>query len=419
MRFDTLDQWLHWQETLHPSEIELGLERLAPVYQRLALNFSGVTVITIAGTNGKGSCGAMLGAILHNTTHRVGTYSSPHLIRYNERISVDGEVIDDAALCSAFDVVDRARRDVSLTYFEFGTLAALVYFARRECDVLLLEVGLGGRLDAVNIVDPSIALITTIDLDHMEWLGSSRNEIALEKAGILRKAIPLVCGEIDPPSTLLQKVDELGVPAKFLKRDFDFTITPSGWRWSTENQQYEGLPMPSLQGEFQCKNAACVIMVLHLLKSKISVNQQQIAAGLQNIVLLGRLQQIGQRPQMLVDVAHNPEAARALEGVLAQSPCKGETHAVFAVLANKDAGQIIESLSNVVDVWHIAPLKHPAGLPVQALVKHLKASANSLRYNEYTSITSAWNSVKKSIRPEDRMIGFGSFYCVAEILALE
>ncbi len=251
MRFTTLADWLAWQETLHPNVIDLGLERVASVASRMGLGRPANTVITVAGTNGKGSCVALLESILDAAGYRVGVYSSPHLLRYNERVRVCGQEVDDAALCAAFERIDQARGATSLTYFEFGTLAALEIFAQADLDVAVLEVGLGGRLDAVNIVDADVALITSIDIDHVEWLGPDRESIGREKAGILRPAMPAVYGEADPPRSVLAQAESLAAPLHCLERDYRYSEATDSWDWRSDSNSYTGLPLPNLPGVFQ------------------------------------------------------------------------------------------------------------------------------------------------------------------------
>ena len=267
-RFSSLEQWLQWQETLHPVSIDLGLERVARVADRLQCRSPACIVVSVAGTNGKGSSVAMLEAILLRTGYRVGCYTSPHLFRYNERLRLQGEEIADAALCEAFARVDQARGADTLTYFEFGTLAALDIMARETLDIAVLEVGLGGRLDAVNVVDADVALITSIGIDHSEWLGMDRESIAREKAGIMRASRPVICGDTDPPDSLLAGARRLGAPCRVRGADFRITEAGRGWHWQGEHSSYRDLPRPALAGPHQLANAASVLMVLEMLHKK-------------------------------------------------------------------------------------------------------------------------------------------------------
>ncbi len=357
MRFQNLSDWLDWQTQLHPSSIELGLDRVAAVWRHLYPHPFPTTVVTVAGTNGKGSCVAMLEAILCAAGYRVGCYTSPHLLRYNERIRVDGEEASDAAICQAFGRIDQARGETSLTYFEFGTLAALDIFTRSELDIVVLEVGLGGRLDATNIINPDVALITSVALDHTDWLGDDLEQIALEKAGILRANRPAVSGCVNSPLSLLQYAAKLNTPLAVAGDDFGFEITgPGEWFWHNAEQHFENLPFPALAGSCQLQNAAAALQVISLLSDRMDVNHEAISQGLQNIELAGRFQVIPGPVELILDVAHNPAAAQGLADSLQNSPCQGRTLVLFAMLADKDVAAVVKILAPHVDGWFLATL---------------------------------------------------------------
>ncbi len=435
MRFDTLDAWLNWQETLHPSEIDLGLDRVSRVLAHLDLTNPNFTVITVAGTNGKGSSVAMLQSILLAAGYRVGTYTSPHLLRYNERIQINGVPVDDNTLCESFERVDQARglssqkgpQKVSLTYFEFGTLAAIDIFQRASVQIALLEVGLGGRLDAANVLDADVALITAIDIDHESWLGADRETIAREKAGILRPGQAAICSDSNPPAALIDVAEKLATPLLLQGRDFEATIIDAaitdanspekGWHWRGNTGQELNLPMPSLAGDFQITNAAGVLAVVeqlhehHFIPKPIDVHE--IVQGLKNARLPGRFQIIGEKPVQILDVAHNPHSASALANNLRQLPCQGKTRAVLAMLADKDISAVIACFSGLIYQWHLAPLDVPRGAGSQQLRDALDGQDSLV----FDNVISAYQAALSASGPEDRVVVFGSFYTVAKVLS--
>ncbi len=416
MRFATLNEWLAWQETLHAREIDLGLERVSFVLERLGRAHPPYTVLTVGGTNGKGSCVAMLESILGAAGYRVATYTSPHLLRYNERIRIGGVEVDDATLCRAFERVDQARGDITLTYFEFGTLAALDIFHDAGLDVAILEVGLGGRLDAVNAVDADVALITSIDLDHLDWLGSDRESIGREKAGILRTGRPAVCGDPHPPRSLVTQAQSLDVPLYCLGRDFGYAKNVSGWRWWSSIGRRDALPLPNLYGDFQLQNAAAVLMVLELYREGLPVGQDHLRRGLSEIQLRGRFQVLSGPVERILDVAHNPHGAAALAQALRQRPCTGRTLAVAAILGDKNVEGIGRNIRAVVDAWYAAGLDVPRGQSGAVLAERLAAVHPGVPILVHTCVCDAYAQALQDARPGDRVVVFGSFYTVAEVL---
>ena len=420
MRFNTVSQWLAWQETLNPKEIELGLERVAQVYALLGLVSFKPVVISVAGTNGKGSCVALLSAILTAAGYRVGAYTSPHLLRYNERIRLNDRDIDDDSLCRAFQTVDDARAATPLTYFEFGTLAALQIYATAGVEVMILEVGLGGRLDAVNIMDADVALISSIGIDHTDWLGPDRDSIAREKAGIMRPGRPLVCGEVQPPQVIFQLATSIGSPVDLVQRDFHWQHHNNNWSWSGRELHYESLPRPALPGEQQLQNAACVLAVLERLHDKLPVTQAHLQVGLKQVRLAGRLQIVGRAPLQVVDVAHNPQAAAVLAGQLPtliqrEQGDAEKIHAVFGVLADKDIAGIIVALAPVIDVWHVANLPVARSAKAAHVVALLQA-VGITAVQEHGSIAEALSATLAKAGARDCILVCGSFYTVAEVL---
>lgn len=419
MRFQNLQSWLDWQAQLHPSSIELGLDRVAAVWQHLYPHPFPATVVTVAGTNGKGSCVAMLDAILRAAGHRVGSYTSPHLLRYNERIRIGGEAVSDDAICRAFERIDQARGDTSLTYFEFGTLAALDIFTRNELDIVILEVGLGGRLDAVNIIDPDIALITSIALDHTDWLGDDLEQIALEKAGILRANKPAVFAGTNPQHSLLLRAAALKVPLAVAGRDFDFNVAvgkTGKWSWHSAAQSIEGLPPPALAGYCQLQNAAAVLQVIMLLPDTIDIAPEAIPQGLQHVELAGRFQVIPGPVELILDVAHNPAAAQVLADSLQKSPCQGRTLALFAMLSDKDVATVVQVLAPHIDIWFLAALTSERGLPVCELQRQVDLSDISAHIHTASSVEKAYEMALDCATEGDRVLVFGSFFTVADVL---
>lgn len=416
MRFDTLNEWLAWQETLHTREIDLGLERVARVLERLGKAHPPYTVLTVGGTNGKGSCVAMLESILGAAGYRVATYTSPHLLRYNERVRIGGQEVDDATLCRAFARVDQARGDVSLTYFEFGTLAALDIFHDAGLDVAILEVGLGGRLDAVNVVDADVALITSVELDHVDWLGPDRESIGREKAGIFRAGRPVVCGDPDPPRSLTEHARTLGAPLYRAGQDFDYAKDAAGWHWWSGGVRRDALPRPNLLGDFQLQNAAAVLMALELVRDALPIGQNEVRRGLGEVRLPGRFQVLPGPVECILDVAHNPHGAAALVRALRQRPCSGRTLAVVAILGDKDVEAVARCMQPVVDAWYVAGLALPRGQSGAALAARLAPVIPDAPISIQERVYEAYAEALREARCGDRIVVFGSFHTVAEIL---
>ena len=411
----TLADWLRWQEGLHPQEIDLGLARVARVADALALTSPTFTRITVGGTNGKGSTVAMLDSVYRAAGYRIGRYTSPHLLHYNERIAIDGELVSDDDLCAAFSAIETARGDVSLTYFEFGTLAALWLFVRAQVDIAVLEVGLGGRLDAVNVWDADVAVVTSIDLDHTQWLGDTREQIGFEKAGIFRADRPAVCGDPNPPTSLLQHAATLGAPLYCYKRDFDYTAQSPAWAWQGPHGLLRsGLPGPRLRGTVQLQNASVVLMVEQLLHTKHPVQANNIRDGLLNVLLPGRFQVHTAAVTVILDVAHNPQAASVLATHLQEHRGNGRTLAVFAVLADKDIKGIVGALHPVIDSWHCAPLQVPRGAKTAELSTAFSSLAIPTQIHD--NLRTAYTAAQRAAQPGDRIVVCGSFYTVAALL---
>ena len=412
----SLAGWLAHIERLHPATIELGLDRVETVARALGLE-PRFPVITVGGTNGKGSVCAMIESILHLAGYRVGCYTSPHLVRYNERVRIGRAEVPDADLARAFAAVERARGGVTLTYFEFGTLAALWLLCERKVEAAVLEVGLGGRLDAVNVIDADCAVVTTVDIDHVEFLGTDRESIGREKAGIFRAGRPAVCGDLEPPATLLRHAEEIG--AKLLRIGTDFGATPQGTQW-----QYWGprgkrgaLPHPVLRGAGQLGNAAVAITALECLRERLPVSVNDIRAGLLQAENPGRFQVLPGRPAVILDVAHNPQAARTLAASLAAMGRSGRTIAVFSMLKDKDIEGVVAAVKSGIAHWFIAGLPGSRGSDVVRIEQAL-AGAGAGPVTLCSDIEAAYLQACDMATENDRIVVFGSFYTVAAVMQL-
>jgi dihydrofolate synthase/folylpolyglutamate synthase len=418
MKFATLDAWLAWQEQLHPSSIDMGLERVHGVQQAMDLSRPAPLVITVGGTNGKGSTVAMLEAILLAAGYRVGAYTSPHMLHYAERVRVNGVCASEAQLCAAFERVDAARGQISLTYFEFGTLAALDIFSISKLDVAVLEVGMGGRLDAVNVVDADVAVVTSVDIDHTAWLGVDRESIGYEKAGIFRAERPAVCGDRDPPASLVDHAARIGAPLHVYGRDFWHERNADSWRWCGPSGAVRtGLPFPALRGDFQLQNASSVLAALDQLTDRLPVAQNHIREGLLSVALPGRFQVVTASVPTIVDVAHNPHAARALAATLRAHACSGRTFAVFAMLADKNIGDVAGIVDPVIDEWHGAGLDVPRGASALQLAEALARAHVHGVVVMHESVAAAYAAARARASAQDRIVVFGSFFTVSIVVA--
>ncbi|MGZ4970257.1 MAG: bifunctional tetrahydrofolate synthase/dihydrofolate synthase [Methylobacter sp.] len=416
IRFDSLQGWLEWQESLHPLVIDLGLERAAQVFRALNPDYVKPPTITVAGTNGKGSSVAYLEAIYTAQGYRVGAYTSPHILKYNERIKINGKPVSDDTICEAFARIDSIRGNTSLSYFEFGTLAALDIFHRAGVDVQLLEVGLGGRLDAVNIVDPDVALITSISIDHIEWLGGTREAIGREKAGIFRTSIPAITGDPEPPKSLMQSAIERQALLYCIGKDFGFIKQAAGWDWFFAGRQMLQLPEPGLKGEHQYRNASSVILAVTKMAGILPVTEASIRQGLENVHLTGRFQLIDGEIPVLLDVGHNPEAVKTLaDYVTAVFPGR-RIHAVFSMMKDKDIAGVIEIMNCVVYDWFFAPLANPRAASESVMQEIFSQSSVSNVSFGFANFTEAFSAAKKQAQKGDLLLVFGSFFLVSECL---
>lgn len=418
VRFSRLEDWLAWQESAHPRAIDLGLERVERVLGRTGWRGATQPVITIGGTNGKGSCVAVLEALLRAGGHRVGTFTSPHLLDYRERIRVDGRWASDASLVAAFERIADARGDDSLTFFEYNTLAALLVFETAAPDVVVLEVGLGGRLDAVNVVAADVAVVVSVGLDHMDWLGSDIESIAREKAGIFRPGRPAVCGMPAPPRSLVEVADAKG--ARLLLRDRDFRCCERGdgtWDFEDAHGSLPGLPLPALPGVAQVGNAATALAAVRQLAARVPLSPDAIEAGLREVRLAGRFQRIAGEGgvEWVLDVAHNADAAAVLAGNLARHPARGRTLAVCGMLADKDARAVVAALRGCVDHWIAASTDGPRGLEDRALA--VQAAAVGVTMTLGGTVRDAMRLAAAKAAAGDRILVFGSFHTVGPALS--
>ncbi len=424
----TLAEWLEYQEHVNPHSVELGLDRVREVWQRMGAPAPARHVITVGGTNGKGSTVALLEAMLAAAGLHVGSFTSPHLLDYNERVRIDGANASDAALIASFERIEAARgagqdNAVPLTYFEFGTLAALDLFARARLDVAILEVGLGGRLDAVNIIDADVAIVTTVDLDHMDWLGPDRDSIGREKAGIARTGRPVIVGEIDPPAGLLDALAACAAQVERAGLDFQIERHVGGWYWRHRDGSAMELPDPALAAPVQFANAAAAIAALHaLLASDVSITPREfyaaVSAGLKTARVPARLQSLGGDPALIVDVGHNPQAARALAEWLDVQPA-GRVHAVYGALADKDVAGVIGALGDRIGQWHLAGLERatPRGLPVADLAAILQQTLPQASFDTQVDVASALAAAQAAAKPGELILAFGSFFVASAVIA--
>jgi len=428
-----LHDWLTYLESLHPKTIALGLERVAQVKQRLNLD-PGFPVITVGGTNGKGSACAMLESILHAAGYRVGCYTSPHLLHYNERVRIGKRQASDAELCASFEKIEQARKrqppppcrgkeqspeseGVQLTYFEFGTLAAMQCFIEHKVDVAVLEVGLGGRLDAVNVFDGDCAVVTSVDIDHTDYLGETREQIAFEKAGIFRAGRVAVCADTEVPQVLADHAEKIGAELWRIGHEFGFRMHQGQWDYFGKPGARNALPYPALRGGFQLRNASAALAALDALGDKLPVSMEAVRRGLVEVQLAGRFQVIPGRPQLILDVAHNPHAARSLAQNLASLPPCPHTFAVFAMLRGKDMAGVAAALDPHIDTWLVAGIIAPRGAAATELAQALQNAGVRGEIQTFHDVGEALRYAYNVAGENDRITALGSFYTVAEAMA--
>lgn len=414
----TLAEWLIYIEQKHPKSIELGLNRVNQVKNKLGLT-PDFPLIIVAGTNGKGSACAILETILSCAGYQVGCYTSPHLLHYNERTHINQQAVADTALCHALEAVELARinSDTSLTYFEYGTLATMHLFIQAEVDVAILEVGLGGRLDAVNVFDADCAIITSISLDHMDYLGNTREAIGFEKAGVFRKGKTAICAEPNAPSILHQQAKLIGANFQQIATDFGYIAEKTQWRFWSHRGERHCLPHPTLRGNKQLQNAAACLMALDSLKENLPVNMNDIRQGLLNVSLPGRFQVIPGQPLVVLDVAHNPAAARVLAENLDAMDSYSQTYVVFAMLKDKDIAGVIQALKHCVDIWLISPIESERSAQTDALLEMLNACGiEKAMIHIFSDPVASYVFACKHATKNDRICVMGSFLTVNAVL---
>lgn len=417
-----LPQWLQYLESIHSKAIDLGLDRVRQVADRLALQLNGVKFV-VGGTNGKGSTCAMLEAILLAAGYRVGLYTSPHLIDFNERARVNGEIASDAALTEQFAAVEAARGEITLTYFEFTTLAILRLFAQSNLDAIVLEVGLGGRLDAVNIVDADCSIITSVDLDHTDWLGDTREKIGWEKAHIYRSGRPAICSDPQPPQSLLDYAAEIGADLWLFGKDFNYSGDRQQWAYGGRGQRRNALAYPALRGANQLLNASAALAALESVRDRLPVPQQAVRIGLLQASVPGRFQILPGQPTIILDVAHNPHAAAVLAQNLDNMGFHPYTHAVVGMLNDKDVDGVLAKMLGRVDHWYCAGLPGPRGGSGDDLAKHVSsaietapADSDGPTVQAYADPAAAFAAARERAGEGDRIVVFGSFLTVAAVL---
>ncbi len=391
----------------------MGLARVSQVRDAMTLH-PPFPIITVAGTNGKGSTCTLLAACLSAAGYRIGVYSSPHLVRYNERVRVGSDFASDQSLCDAFAKVEAARGDQSLTPFEFGTLAAMQVFIEASLDVVILEVGLGGRLDAVNIFDPDCAIVTSIAIDHEAWLGNTREAIGFEKAGVFRRNRPAICADPDPPASIAAVAEALGAHLLQIDRDFSYQVHAEEWSFTLGERTWSGLPRLKLSGAFQLRNASAALAALMSLEARLPVSAEALREGLQSASLAGRFQKISEAPQVIMDVAHNPHAAAELAANLRTEPCQGKTWAVFGMLSDKDIAGVIAALDPLVDCWCVSGIAEHRGASLEEMLARLSGVRG--RVSGFASPEAAYQDARLYAQETDRIVVFGSFITVGAVM---
>ena len=425
MQASSLNDWLTRLESMHPKAIDMGLERVASVWQRMGVTLA-CPVITVGGTNGKGSTCAMLESILMQGGYHVGLYTSPHLIDFNERARIDGRMASDEQFVAAFEAVEAARGEVSLTYFEFTTLAILKLFADAGLDAVILEVGLGGRLDAVNIIDADVAIVTSVDMDHMEYLGDTREKIGFEKAGIFRPGKPAICSDPQPPQSLLDHAAAIGADLWLFGRDFNYAGDRQQWNYGGRTMRRNSLAYPSLRGANQLLNASAALAALEALRERLPLGAQEVRTGLVLVDLPGRFQVLPGRPSVILDVAHNPHAAATLAQNLDNMGFHPYTFAVFGAMADKDIAGVLAHVKDKIDHWCLTDLPMPRAATATALAAKLHEDGISDNVDTgaersvrcFANPADAYADARKRAGENDRIVVFGSFLTVAGVLAV-
>ena len=414
-QFKSLDEWLNWQQDLHPKNIDFKIERIKSVYDKLKIKQIAKKTIIVAGTNGKGSTVAILESLLHESKFKVGSFTSPHILKYNERIKISKQNIEDNALMEAFKVIDSVRGDTTLTYFEFATLAAFYIFSKHKLDFAILEVGLGGRLDATNIIDSDLSIITSIGIDHTEFLGSSIDSIANEKAGVMRSSCYSIFAGSNPPATLLSNAQSNNVRLIFGHKHFSHNIYNNYWEWRGMNGTQLKLPLLPLTGDFQYNHASAALQAIEIIDQNILNNMPLLAIGLENVSLMGRYQKCSKHPEVIIDVAHNEDSAVKLFDNLNQED-KKRTYAVIGLLNDKDAYTLIKPLTPIIEKWFIGTVDSVRGMNSSEIKERVISLVDNDKIACFENMNNAFEAAYGTLYLNDRLIIYGSFYTVAEFM---
>ena len=412
-----LTDWLGYIESIHPSTIDLTLERIKIVIERLNLDIS-FPILTVGGTNGKGSTCSILESIYREAGYKVACYTSPHFLNFNERIKIQTLAVSDEVICEAFSRIESAREGVTLTYFEYGTIAAMIIFSEAHVDVAILEVGLGGRLDAVNVFDADCAIVTTVDLDHMDYLGHTREAIGFEKAGIYRTEKTSICGDFDPPQSLIKHAELIHADLKIIGKDFGYEAHHDSFDFLIDSTFVMNLPLPKLQGDFQLANATNALMAVKAMEDKLPLTEISIQKGITLTLLPGRFQEVKKMPSLILDVAHNPQAARSLSHNLKTHVVLGKTIAVFSILKDKDIFGVINELNLDIDDWFIAEIQNERAASIENISNTIQKINLSAHIEAFKNIQEAYQFASKEVTRNDRIIVFGSFFTVADIMKI-
>ncbi|GBL32567.1 bifunctional protein FolC [Methylophilaceae bacterium] len=412
-----LTDWLGYIESIHPSTIDLTLERIKIVIERLNLDIS-FPILTVGGTNGKGSTCSILESIYKEAGYKVACYTSPHFLNFNERIKIQALAVSDEVICEAFSRIESAREGVTLTYFEYGTIAAMIIFSKAHVDVAILEVGLGGRLDAVNVFDADCAIVTTVDLDHMDYLGHTREAIGFEKAGIYRTEKTAICGDFDPPQSLINYAEFIHADLKIIGKDFGYEAHHDSFDFLIDSTFVMNLPLPKLQGDFQLANATNALMAVKAMEDKLPLTEISIQKGITLTLLPGRFQEVKKMPSLIFDVAHNPQAARSLSHNLKTHVVPGKTIAVFSILKDKDIFGVINVLNLDIDDWFIAEIQNERAASIETISNTIQKINPSAHIEAFRNIQEAYQFASKEVTRNDRIIVFGSFFTVADIMKI-
>ena len=415
-KFNTVDEWLDWQQTVHPLNIDFKLERILSVYKKLNISRIANKIITVAGTNGKGSTVSFLESVLNEKKYHVGTFTSPHILRYNERIKINGIEIDDESLLETFEMIDEVRGDTTLTYFEFATLSAFYLFSKSNLDVAVLEVGLGGRLDATNIVDSDISIITSIGIDHTEFLGNTIDSIALEKAGVMRPFKTCIYAQENPPAALLKYAKNKSVNLLIHNNDYRVSLGSSNWSLKSKNNSINEIPNLKMIGDYQYNYAGASLLALDEILPECLRDHDAIKKALSETEISGRFQYLSKSPDIILDVAHNEDAARSLSDNIKKIGYD-KIIAVLGVLADKDVYSIVEPFSSLVDHWYIGTINSERGMNSDEIKFRINSIyKNKLSIGTYASVTSAFNAAKYDQMKDSLLLVYGSFYTVSEAL---